>query len=42
MKIFKTENVRFEALTAVSMKIAIFWNVKPCSPVDIYLRLGGT
>jgi hypothetical protein len=27
--------VKLEVLTAVTMKITIFWNVTPCSLVDI-------
>jgi hypothetical protein len=34
--------VRFEGLTALSMKIAVFWDVTPCSLVDILERFGGT
>jgi hypothetical protein len=28
----------FEVLTAVSMKIAVFWVVAPCSLVEVYQR----
>jgi hypothetical protein len=31
--------VGFEVLTAVSMKIAVFWVVAPCSMVDVYLEV---
>jgi hypothetical protein len=31
--------VGFEVLTAVSMKIAVFWVVAPCSLVEVYQRL---
>jgi hypothetical protein len=30
--------VGFEVLTAVSMKIAVFWVVAPCSLVEVYRR----
>jgi hypothetical protein len=30
--------VGFEVLTAVSMKIAVFWVVAPCSLVEVYQR----
>jgi hypothetical protein len=30
-----TKSVGFEVLTATSTKIAVFWNVAPCSLVDI-------
>jgi hypothetical protein len=33
--------VGFEVLTAVSMKIAVFWVVAPCSLVEVYQRLRG-
>jgi hypothetical protein len=33
--------VRFEVLTAVSMKIAVFWVVAPCSLVEVYQRFRG-
>jgi hypothetical protein len=32
------QNVGFEVLTAVSMKIAVFWVVAPCSLVEVYQR----
>jgi hypothetical protein len=28
--------VRFEVLTAVTMEITAFWDVTPCSQVDVY------
>jgi hypothetical protein len=31
----------FEVLTAVSMKIAVFWVVAPCSLVEVYQRFRG-
>jgi hypothetical protein len=34
--------VGFEVLTAVSMKIAVFWVVAPCSLVEVYQRDGGS
>jgi hypothetical protein len=33
--------VGFEVLTAVSMKIAVFWVVAPCSLVEFYQRFRG-
>jgi hypothetical protein len=30
--------VGFEVLTAVSMKMAVFWVVAPCSLVEVYQR----
>jgi hypothetical protein len=33
--------VRFQVLTAVGMKLAIFWVVAPCSLVEVYRRLRG-
>jgi hypothetical protein len=33
--------VRFEVLTAVSTKMAVFWVVAPCSLVEVYLRFRG-
>jgi hypothetical protein len=32
----------FEVLTAVIMKIAIFWSITPCSPLSVNRRFGGT
>jgi hypothetical protein len=34
--------VRFEVITAASMKIAVFWVVAPCKLVDVYQRFRGT
>jgi hypothetical protein len=34
--------VRFQVITATSMKIAIFWDVAPCSLVDADRRFRGT
>jgi hypothetical protein len=33
--------VGFEVLTAVSMKMAVFWVVAPCSLVEAYQRFRG-
>jgi hypothetical protein len=33
--------VRFQVLTAASMKITIFWDVAPCSLVEVYRRFRG-
>jgi hypothetical protein len=33
--------VRFQVPTATSMKMAVFWVVGPCSPVDVYRRIRG-
>jgi hypothetical protein len=33
--------VGFEVLTAVTMKIAVFWVVAPCSLVEVYQRFRG-
>jgi hypothetical protein len=33
--------VGFEVLTAVSMKMAVFWVVAPCSLVEVYQRFRG-
>jgi hypothetical protein len=35
------DTVGFEVLTAVSMKIAVFWVVAPCSLVEFYQRFRG-
>jgi hypothetical protein len=32
----KVMNMRFQVLTAVSMKMAVFWVVAPCSLVEVY------
>jgi hypothetical protein len=33
--LYKEKQVRFEVLTAMSMKMTVFWDVTPCSLVDI-------
>jgi hypothetical protein len=33
--------VRFQVLTAASMKMAVFWVVAPCSLVEVYRRYRG-
>jgi hypothetical protein len=33
--------VRFQVLTAASMKFTVFWDVMPCSEVDIDRRFRG-
>jgi hypothetical protein len=33
--------VGFEVLTAVSMKMAVFWVVAPCRLVEVYQRFKG-
>jgi hypothetical protein len=33
--------VTFEAIMAVPMKITVFWDVTPCSFVDLHVRFGG-
>jgi hypothetical protein len=35
------DEVRFQVLTAVSVKMAVFWVVTPCSLVEIYRRFRG-
>jgi hypothetical protein len=34
--------MRFHVLTAVSMKMAVFWVVAPCSLVEVYRRFRGS
>jgi hypothetical protein len=34
-------HVRFQVLTAASMKFRVFWDVPPCSQVDIDRRFSG-
>jgi hypothetical protein len=33
--------VRFQVLTAASMKVTVFWDVTPCSLVEVYRRFRG-
>jgi hypothetical protein len=40
--IIKRKKVGFEALTAVTMESTIFWDVTPCSPVEIRQYFGGS
>jgi hypothetical protein len=35
------KKVRYEVLTAAGMKMPVFWNVAPCSPVEVYRRFRG-
>jgi hypothetical protein len=35
---FMVYNVKFEVLTTVTMKSAIFWDVTPCILVDVYQK----
>jgi hypothetical protein len=37
----RINSVGFEALTAVSTKMAVFWVVAPCSLVEVYQRFRG-
>jgi hypothetical protein len=37
----KYNYVRFEVLTASSMKTAVFWVAAPCSLVEVYQRIRG-
>jgi hypothetical protein len=36
------KDVVFQVLTATSMKMAVFWDVVPCSLVDVYRCFRGT
>jgi hypothetical protein len=36
-----TMDIRLEDLTAVSMKMAVFWVVAPCRLVQVYQRFRG-
>jgi hypothetical protein len=38
----KTCYARFQVLRAVNMKITAFWDVTPCSLVEMYCHFGGT
>jgi hypothetical protein len=33
--------VRFQVFMLASMKITVFWDVAPCSLVEVYRRFGG-
>jgi hypothetical protein len=35
-------SVFFEVLTAVIMKAIVFWDITPCSLVEVHRRFGGT
>jgi hypothetical protein len=35
-------SVGFEVLTAMVMKSTIFWDITPCSPLNVNRRFGGT
>jgi hypothetical protein len=37
-----TVHVRFQVLTATSMKFRVFWDVAPCSHVDVNRRFRGS
>jgi hypothetical protein len=41
IEVYSSINVGFEVFTAVSMKIAVFWVVAPCSLVEVYQRFRG-
>jgi hypothetical protein len=34
--------MRFEVLTVVAIKNTVFWNVMPCSLVEVYQLISGT
>jgi hypothetical protein len=34
--------IAFEVLTAVFMKSSIFWDITPCSPLEVNRRFEGT
>jgi hypothetical protein len=36
------KKIRFEVPTAVVMKSTTFWDIKPCSPLKVNRRFGGT
>jgi hypothetical protein len=40
-RLLQTRTAGFENLTAVSMKMAVFWDVAPCSVVEVYQRFRG-
>jgi hypothetical protein len=33
--------MRFQVLTAMSMKVTVFWDVAPCSLVEVYQHFRG-
>jgi hypothetical protein len=41
-RMWKELVVGFEVLTAVVMKIIIFWDITPCRPLSVNLLFGGT
>jgi hypothetical protein len=34
--------VGFDVLAAVDVKRSIFWDIQPCSPLEVNRRFGGT
>jgi hypothetical protein len=42
MNVSENRRIRFEVLTAVVMKISIFWDITPCMALKINRRSGGT
>jgi hypothetical protein len=43
LRVYKeTRYLGFEILTAVVMKITIFWDITLCSPLKVKRRCGGT
>jgi hypothetical protein len=38
----KQYNKGFEVLTAAIMKISVFWDITPCSPLKVNRRFRGT
>jgi hypothetical protein len=42
LSIYKEHFVRFQVLSASSMKMAVFWVAVPCSLVEVYLRFRGS
>jgi hypothetical protein len=38
----KNNSVEFEFLTAVVMKNSVFWDITPCSPLEVNKRFGRT
>jgi hypothetical protein len=39
--LYKNYYVRFQVLTAVSMKYRVFWDILPCSQIDVDRRFRG-